>query len=113
MYVCYNHQVVYCHTQILFNWVLYHARKAVQHHENMRFSRSKLFGVYRELFRAIGSSMVALGLLQDRQMRRGWEGGGEGERKGGRGRRRGRGERGGGQKDGGEEGGREGGRERE
>jgi pyruvate,water dikinase len=33
----------------------------------MRFSRSKLFGVYRELFRAIGSSLVALGLLTDRQ----------------------------------------------
>ncbi|CAI8037287.1 Prodigiosin synthesizing transferase PigC [Geodia barretti] len=55
------------HKRFLFNWVLYHARKAVKHRENMRFSRSKLFGIYRELFRAIGNSLVSLGLLTDRQ----------------------------------------------
>ena len=95
------HTYTHTHTQILFNWVLYHARKAVRHRENMRFSRSKLFGVYRELFRAIGSSMVALGLLQDRQVRREGEEGGKERREGGRegGRKR---------REGGREGGREG-----
>ena len=56
------------HSQVVFNWVLFHARKSVRHRENMRFSRSKLFGIYRELFRAIGSSLVALGLLEHRQV---------------------------------------------
>lgn len=35
----------------------------------MRFSRSKLFGVFRNLFRAIGANFVKLGLLQDSQVR--------------------------------------------
>ena len=56
------------HSQVVFNWVLVHARKSVRHRENMRFSRSKLFGIYRELFRAIGGSLVALGLLEHRQV---------------------------------------------
>ena len=56
------------HSQVVFNWVLFHARKSVRHRENMRFSRSKLFGIYRELFRAIGGSLVALGLLEHRQV---------------------------------------------
>lgn len=35
----------------------------------MRFSRTKLFGVFRNLFRAIGTNFVKLGLLQDNQVR--------------------------------------------
>lgn len=51
----------------MFNWVLFHARRGVRHRENLRFSRTKLFGVFRTLFRAIGSNLVSLGLLRERQ----------------------------------------------
>ena len=40
----------------------------VKHRENMRFARTKLFGVFRSLFRAIGVNMVQLGLLAERQV---------------------------------------------
>lgn len=56
------------HKRWLFNKVLYHARRGVKHRENMRFARTKLFGVFRDLFRAIGSNLVRLGLLGDRQV---------------------------------------------
>ena len=59
------------HKKTLFNWVLFHTRRAVRHRENMRFSRTKMFGVFRNLFRAIGSNLVALGLLEDRQVGKG------------------------------------------
>ena len=55
------------HKRVFFNWVLFHARRGVRHRENLRFARTKLFGVFRSLFRAIGSSLVALGLLKQRQ----------------------------------------------
>ena len=61
--------------RVLFNWVLFHARRAVKHRENLRFSRTKLFGVFRTLFRAIGHNLVQLHLLKDRQVG-GEEGGG-------------------------------------
>ena len=51
----------------LFGKVLYHARRGVKHRENLRFARTKLFGVFRDLFRAIGTNLVRLGLLQTRQ----------------------------------------------
>lgn len=51
----------------LFGKVLYHARRGVKHRENLRFARTKLFGVFRDLFRAIGTNLVHLGLLQKRQ----------------------------------------------
>lgn len=53
---------------MVFNWVLFHARRGVRHRENMRFCRSKLFGIYRELFRAIGCNLVSLGMLLDKQV---------------------------------------------
>lgn len=34
----------------------------------MRFARTKLFGVFRNLFRAIGGNLVKLGLLEDKQV---------------------------------------------
>ena len=41
----------------------------MKHRENLRFARTKLFGVFRDLFRAIGSNLVWLGLLRERQVR--------------------------------------------
>ena len=54
----------------LFGKVLYHARRGVKHRENLRFARTKVFGVFRDLFRAIGNSLVRLGLLETRQVMR-------------------------------------------
>ena len=54
--------------RVLFNWALFHARRAVRHRENLRFSRTKLFGVFRSLFRAIGHNLVLLNLLKDKQV---------------------------------------------
>jgi pyruvate,water dikinase len=51
----------------LFNWVLFHARRGVRHRENMRFARTKLFGLFRNLFRAVGTNFVKLELLKERQ----------------------------------------------
>ncbi len=55
--------------RVIFNWVLFHARRGVRHRENTRFSRTKLFGVFRSLFRSIGKNLTALGILKDKQVR--------------------------------------------
>ena len=55
------------HRRLIFNWVLYHARRGVRHRENLRFARTKLFGIFRGLFRAIGDNLVDLGMLKERQ----------------------------------------------
>ena len=54
--------------RVIFNWVLFHARRGVKHRENMTFARTKMFGLFRYLFRAIGSNLVSLGLLKDKQV---------------------------------------------
>ena len=55
------------HRRLIFNWILFHARRGVKHRENLRFARTKLFGVFRDLFRAIGDNLVDLSLLKNRQ----------------------------------------------
>ena len=40
----------------------------VRHRENMRFARTKLFGIFRDVFRAIGQNLVRMKLLEDRQV---------------------------------------------
>ncbi|HVN43099.1 MAG TPA: PEP/pyruvate-binding domain-containing protein, partial [Steroidobacteraceae bacterium] len=47
----------------LFFWVLKHARIAVKTRESLRFDRTKIFGIVRHLFRAIGRRFAALGLI--------------------------------------------------
>jgi phosphohistidine swiveling domain-containing protein len=49
----------------VYNFVLREARRAVKNRENLRFARTKSFGLTRHLFRAMGSQLVAAGLLQD------------------------------------------------
>ena len=34
----------------------------------MRFARTKLFGIFRDVFRAIGQNLVRMKLLEDRQV---------------------------------------------
>ncbi len=51
----------------VYFWVLKHSRKAVKNRENLRFARTKIFGVTRHLFRGMGSAMVKLGILTSAQ----------------------------------------------
>ncbi len=48
---------------MLYWWVLKQARRAVKNRENLRFARTKIFGVSRHLFRAMGRKLTALGVL--------------------------------------------------
>lgn len=48
-------------------WILKHARKAIRNRENLRFARTKIFGVIRHLFRAMGGHFVQLQLLHETQ----------------------------------------------
>ena len=50
----------------IFNWILFHARRGVRHQKKPPVY-TKLFGVFRDLFRAIGDNLVNLGLLKERQ----------------------------------------------
>jgi pyruvate,water dikinase len=47
----------------LYSFVLSQARKAVRNRENLRFARTKTFGISRHLFRAMGDRLCALGCL--------------------------------------------------
>eukprot|EP01137_Pigoraptor_chileana_P023651 Opistho-2@90297 len=53
--------------KVVFQWVLFHARRGVRHRENMRFARTKLWGIFRDLFRAIGNNLVRMNQLENRQ----------------------------------------------
>ena len=45
-------------------WVVRQARKAVRNRENLRFARTKIFGIVRHLFRAMGDHFVKVGVLR-------------------------------------------------
>ncbi len=49
---------------IIFFFILRHARKAVKHRENLRFARTKIYGVCRHLFRAMGGHLTAMRVLE-------------------------------------------------
>ncbi|KAG0212455.1 hypothetical protein BGX33_003635 [Mortierella sp. NVP41] len=51
----------------LFLWLLRNTRRVVKHRENLRFARSKVFGVMRRIFRGMGHQLVALGALDAEQ----------------------------------------------
>jgi len=48
----------------LFFWVLKHARIAVKTRESLRFDRTKIFGIVRHIFRAIGRKFEKLGVIE-------------------------------------------------
>ncbi len=48
-----------------FFQVLRLARKGVRNRENLRFARTKIFGIVRHLFREMGQRFVQLGILRD------------------------------------------------
>jgi pyruvate,water dikinase len=51
----------------IFGFVLKHARSAVRDRENLRFDRTKTFGIVRHLFRGFGKNLHALGALDSPQ----------------------------------------------
>ncbi|KAF9579604.1 hypothetical protein BGW38_004076, partial [Lunasporangiospora selenospora] len=48
----------------IFLWLLRNTRRVVKHRENLRFARSKVFGVMRRTFRGMGRKLVELGDLE-------------------------------------------------
>lgn len=49
----------------IFSFVLKNTRRAVKNRENLRFARTKIFGISRHLFRAMGDKFCQLGLLDE------------------------------------------------
>lgn len=49
----------------IFNWVLRRARQHVKNRENLRFARTRIFGVVRELFNAMGQRFYEKKLLDN------------------------------------------------
>jgi pyruvate,water dikinase len=47
----------------LFRWVLGHARRHVRNRENLRFARSRLFGLLRGILNALGAQWEQAGIL--------------------------------------------------
>ena len=48
----------------VYRWVLKQARRTVRQRENLRFDRTKVFGLARHLFRGIGLQLVRLHVLE-------------------------------------------------
>ncbi len=51
----------------VFRWVLANARLGVKNRENMRFARTKIYGLLRKMIRALGGHLVREGVLKDRE----------------------------------------------
>lgn len=49
---------------LFYFWVLGQARKAVKNREDLRFDRTKIYGIVRHLICAMGENFVKLGLLE-------------------------------------------------
>lgn len=47
-----------------YKWVIGQTRRVVKNRENLRFARTKIFGVVRQIFRAIGHHFVALKVIR-------------------------------------------------
>lgn len=48
----------------IYLWVLAQARKAVRNRENLRFARTKVFGITRHLFRGMGDNLAKLACIE-------------------------------------------------
>lgn len=51
----------------VFDWVVRNARKHVKNRENLRFARTKIFGLLRDMFQSIGRTFAEWELLDDSQ----------------------------------------------
>ncbi len=50
--------------RVFYFWILKHTRKAVRNREDLRFDRTKSYGLVRHLMRAVGGNLVKLGILE-------------------------------------------------
>ncbi len=50
--------------KLIYYWVLKHARNAVRNRENLRFARTKIFGIARHIFRAMGHQLSRLNVIE-------------------------------------------------
>lgn len=53
--------------RFLFRFVLQNARRGVKNRENMRFARTRIYGLLRHLLRALGDRFAEEGVLDDRE----------------------------------------------
>ena len=54
----------YPHRLLLFRFVLHNARRTIANRENMRFERSRLYGIVRRMFQRLGQLFAQKGLLE-------------------------------------------------
>jgi pyruvate,water dikinase len=50
--------------RVVFRWVLHQARRQIRNRENMRFARTRLFGLVRRLVNAVGAQWESAGVLE-------------------------------------------------
>lgn len=50
-----------------FRWIVGNARKHVKNRENLRFARTKIFGILRDMFQSVGHTFKTWDLLDDSQ----------------------------------------------
>ncbi|MGH8245913.1 MAG: PEP-utilizing enzyme, partial [Gammaproteobacteria bacterium] len=50
--------------RLLFTWILHHARRHIRNRENMRFARTRLFGLVRRLVNVVGEQWETAGVLE-------------------------------------------------
>ena len=51
------------HKRPLFNWILRRARRHVRERENLRFARTRIFGLVRRIFRSLGGHLTRGGVV--------------------------------------------------
>ncbi len=51
--------------QMVFRWILGNARRHIRNRENLRFARTRLFGLVRGIINALGRQWAEAGVLQD------------------------------------------------
>lgn len=50
----------------LFKWILKNARLTIRNRENLRFERTRVFGVVRSIFREMGMRLASFGVIAER-----------------------------------------------
>lgn len=53
--------------RLIYKWSLKHARKAVMNRENTRFCRTRVYGIVRRMFYAIGSDYTKRNIIDNRE----------------------------------------------
>jgi len=51
-------------SKLVFKWSLKHARRAVRNRENTRFCRTRVYGIVRKMFYAIGAHYTTRGIIE-------------------------------------------------